>query len=127
MYPVVSFCLSRLRAGCHTPVHDGCAGLDSGNKGLGLSKELQAGVLFSTYSTLVSATSGQKAKGHSRLRQLIDWCGPLFEGCLLFDECHKAKNWTGKEETSSKVAAAVLELQRYTKGLRTLQLHATTI
>ncbi|EOD07809.1 hypothetical protein EMIHUDRAFT_249392 [Emiliania huxleyi CCMP1516] len=55
-----------------------------------------AGVLFSTYATL-----------------LVAWCGgPAFDGCLLFDECHKAKNWTGKEETSSKVAAAVRELQR---------------
>ena len=25
--------------GCHVPVHDGCQGLDKGNKGLGLGKE----------------------------------------------------------------------------------------
>ena len=54
-----------------------------------------------------------QARGSSRLSQLVAWCGgPAFDGCLLFDECHKAKNWTGKEETSSKVAAAVRELQR---------------
>ena len=30
----------------------------------------------------------------SRLQQLIEWCGgPGFEGCLIFDECHKAKNF----------------------------------
>ena len=30
----------------------------------------------------------------TRLQQLIDWCGgPQFEGCLIFDECHKAKNF----------------------------------
>ena len=59
------------------------------------------------YQTLISATSGQKARGSSRLSQLVEWCGgPSFEGCLLFDECHKAKNWTGKEETSSKVRDA---------------------
>jgi hypothetical protein len=28
--------------GCHVPVHDGCQGLDKGNKGLGLGKEMQA-------------------------------------------------------------------------------------
>ena len=98
--------------GCQ--VIDGCQGLDrSACKGLGISKDMQAGVLFSTYATLVSVTAGQKAKGNSRLQQLVEWCGgPAFEGCLLFDECHKAKNWSGKEETSSKVSQAVLELQR---------------
>ena len=77
--------------GCHVPVHDGCQGLDKGNKGLGLGKEMQAGVLFSTYMTLVSATSGQKQKGQSRLQQIVSWAGGAGdEGCLLFDECHKA-------------------------------------
>ena len=77
--------------GCHVAVHDGCQGLDKGNKGLGHGKEMQAGVLFSTYMTLVSATSGQKQKGHSRLQQIVSWCGGAgYEGCLLFDECHKA-------------------------------------
>lgn len=28
--------------GCHVAVHDGCQGLDKGNKGLGLGKEMQA-------------------------------------------------------------------------------------
>ena len=28
--------------------------------------------------------------------------GESFDGCLLFDECHKAKHWTGAAETSSK-------------------------
>jgi len=49
--------------GCHVVVHDGCARLDKGSKGFGMAKELQAGVLFSTYMTLVSATSGQKQMG----------------------------------------------------------------
>ena len=30
----------------------------------------------------------------SRLQQLIDWCGgEKFDGCLIFDECHKAKHF----------------------------------
>lgn len=30
----------------------------------------------------------------SRLQQLIDWCGgEQFNGCLIFDECHKAKHF----------------------------------
>ena len=36
--------------------------------------------------------SGHSKK--SRLKQLIDWCGgETFDGCLVFDECHKAKNF----------------------------------
>ena len=31
---------------------------------------------------------------HSRLQQLVEWCGgKQFDGCLIFDECHKAKNF----------------------------------
>jgi len=32
---------------------------------------------------------------HSRLHQLVDWCGGSaeFDGCLVFDECHKAKHF----------------------------------
>lgn len=37
--------------------------------------------MFSTYSTLVSTTHGQKAKGGSRLSQLVGWCGgEAFDG-----------------------------------------------
>ena len=34
------------------------------------------------------------ANRQSRLQQLIDWCGgEKFNGCLIFDECHKAKHF----------------------------------
>ena len=50
----------------------------------------------------------------SRLQQLLDWCGGAdFEGCLVFDECHKAKNFVpGKETASTKVALAVTQMQK---------------
>lgn len=113
--------------GCHLPVHDGCQGLDRGSKGLGLSTEMTRGVLFSTYATLVSATTAQKQSGKSRLRQLVEWCGgPDFEGCLMLDECHKAKNFQpGKEDASSKVAQAVIELQRALPMARVVYCSAT--
>ena len=113
--------------GCHVPVHDGCSSLDAGSKGLGMARELQSGVLFSTYATLVSATSGQKQRGGSRLSQLVDWCGgAAFDGLLLFDECHKAKNYQpGKEEASSKVSQAVLQLQRALPLARVVYCSAT--
>lgn len=39
------------------------------------------------------------------MQQVVDWLGgPTFDGCLVFDECHKAKNFTpGKEGSSTKV------------------------
>ena len=51
----------------------------------------------------------------SRLQQLVDWCGgPNFQGCLIFDECHKAKNFIpGKENRSTKVAIAVTTIQKW--------------
>ena len=34
------------------------------------------------------------ANRQSRLQQLIDWCGgEKFNGCLIFDKCHKAKHF----------------------------------
>ncbi len=38
---------------------------------------------------------GGRAGANSRLQQVVDWCGgPGFDGVLVFDECHKAKNCT---------------------------------
>ena len=44
-------------------------------------------------------------KGHSRLQQVLDWVGGSeFDGCLVFDESHKSKNFMpGKEAQSTKV------------------------
>ena len=37
---------------------------------------------------------GWSNKRRSRLDQLIAWCGgDKFDGCLIFDECHKAKHF----------------------------------
>lgn len=51
-------------------------------------------------------------KYNSRLKQLVEWCGQDFEGVIIFDECHKAKNLvaSGKEK-QTKTGLAVLELQ----------------
>ena len=43
---------------------------------------LKSGVLFSTYSTLIAVSKSHK-KPLSRLEQIIKWCGPNFEGCIL--------------------------------------------
>ena len=69
--------------GCHTVVIDGCKSLDTNDKLAFGSAVAKKGVLFSTYSTLISSLS---AKG-PRLDQLVQWCGGTnFEGCIIFDE-----------------------------------------
>ncbi|ELV09328.1 Protein strawberry notch like protein 2 [Tupaia chinensis] len=63
------------------------------------------GVLFATYSALIgeSQAGGQH---RTRLRQILEWCGETFDGVIVFDECHKAKN-----ASSTKIGKAVLDLQ----------------
>ena len=73
-----------------------------------------SGVLFVTYSALVS-----RSRESSRLKQVVGWLGgDCAEGCILFDESHKAKNLTlpaasgaapggkVKKDHSSKTASA---------------------
>uniref|UniRef100_A0A3B3SDJ8 Protein strawberry notch homolog 2 n=1 Tax=Paramormyrops kingsleyae TaxID=1676925 RepID=A0A3B3SDJ8_9TELE len=63
------------------------------------------GILFATYSALIGKSkAGSQLR--TRLKQILDWCGPSFDGVIVFDECHKAKN-----ATSTKMGKAVLDLQ----------------
>lgn len=66
--------------------------------------EKTSGVMFLSYSLLNSA---------SRMDQLVAWLGNDFDGCLVFDECHKAKNAVAQTASSkiSKTAVAVVSLQ----------------
>ncbi|XP_022100278.1 protein FORGETTER 1-like [Acanthaster planci] len=118
--------------GCHIKVIEGCQQLDKETRVLGLPKDFQDGVIFSTYATLVSSTQRGGAWGsarQSRLEQLIQWCGGTeFNGCLVFDECHKAKHFIpGKEDTSTKVAVAVTAIQRKLPKARVLYCSATGV
>ncbi|XP_031430609.1 protein strawberry notch homolog 2 isoform X2 [Clupea harengus] len=77
------------------------------------------GVLFATYSALIgeSQAGGQL---RTRLKQILDWCQPDFEGVIVFDECHKAKN-----ATSTKMGKAVLDLQNKLPRARVVYASAT--
>ncbi|XP_076880334.1 strawberry notch homolog 2b isoform X2 [Brachyhypopomus gauderio] len=77
------------------------------------------GVLFATYSALIgeSQAGGQR---RTRLEQILDWCGPDFDGVIVFDECHKAKN-----ATSTKMGKAVLDLQNKLPQARVVYASAT--
>jgi hypothetical protein len=35
---------------------------------------------------------GVRRPGQSRLDQIVAWLGAGFDGCVVFDECHKSKN-----------------------------------
>ncbi|CAG2225424.1 Protein strawberry notch homolog 2,Protein FORGETTER 1,Protein strawberry notch,Protein strawberry notch homolog 1 [Mytilus edulis] len=104
--------------GCHIRVIDGCQELDKETRVLGLPADFKEGVVFSTYATLVSSVQRGgvfSTSKHSRIQQLVNWCGgDNFDGCLIFDECHKAKNFVpGKEQNSTKVALSVATIQRH--------------
>lgn len=47
-----------------------------------------------THANVSRTPQISSAKGKSRLQQVVDWLGgEAFDGCLVFDECHKAKNF----------------------------------
>ncbi|MGX1103939.1 putative RNA methylase [Bradyrhizobium elkanii] len=53
---------------------------------------LAEGVLFLTYATLRSDDRGEKL---SRVRQIVQWLGPDFDGVIIFDESHAMQNAAG--------------------------------
>ncbi|KAM9688413.1 protein strawberry notch homolog 2 isoform 1-T1 [Trichechus inunguis] len=77
------------------------------------------GVLFATYSALIgeSQAGGQH---RTRIRQILEWCGAAFDGVIIFDECHKAKN-----ASSTKMGKAVLDLQNKLPLARVVYASAT--
>ena len=68
-------------------------------------------------------------QSRSRLQQLVSWCGgESFNGCLVFDECHKAKNFNpGNEQRSTKVALAVSMVQKMLPQARVVYCSATGV
>ena len=87
------------------------------------------GVMFCTYSCLIS---GKKRRGGgtlSRFEQLADWfCqgNPTYGGVVVFDECHKAKNVNIKNPTAaSKTARNVIGIQARLKGAGVVYVSAT--
>lgn len=86
---------------------------------------VKKGVIFATYSSLIGESqSGGKYK--TRLKQLLHWCGDDFDGCLVFDECHKAKNLCPAGSSKpTKTGLTVLELQNRLPKARVVYASAT--
>ncbi|XP_047315332.1 protein FORGETTER 1 [Impatiens glandulifera] len=83
---------------------------------------IKEGVVFLTYSSLIASSE----KGRSRLQQLVQWYGPEYDGLIIFDECHKAKNLvpeTGSQPT--RTGEAVLEIQAKLSEARVVYCSAT--
>ena len=82
------------------------------------------GVIFSTYSGLTSTAQRKR-----RLDQMVEWCGGAehFEGCIMFDECHKAKNLIpGKSGMKpTQMGLAVKEIQERLPRARVVYCSAT--
>uniref|UniRef100_UPI0037E8FF7D protein strawberry notch homolog 1 isoform X2 n=1 Tax=Semicossyphus pulcher TaxID=241346 RepID=UPI0037E8FF7D len=86
---------------------------------------VKKGVIFATYSSLIGESqSGGKYK--TRFQQLIHWCGEDFDGVIVYDECHKAKNVCPVGSSKpTKTGLAVLELQNKLPKARVVYASAT--
>ena len=84
--------------------------------------------MFATYSSLIgeSQNSNTKKKYNTRLKQLLQWLGADYDGLIVFDECHKAKNLVPVGSAKpTKTGLAVLELQEKLPNARIIYASAT--
>ncbi|KAI1293580.1 Protein strawberry notch -like protein 1 [Halotydeus destructor] len=87
---------------------------------------VKKGVIFATYSSLIGESHTSNNKYRTRLKQLLHWCGDDFDGVIVFDECHKAKNLCPVGSTKpTKTGMTVLELQRRLPKARIVYASAT--
>ncbi|KAK9269142.1 hypothetical protein L1049_000911 [Liquidambar formosana] len=83
---------------------------------------VREGVVFSTYSSLIASSE----KGRSRLQQLVQWCGSGYDGLVIFDECHKAKNLVPEAGSQpTRTGEAVLDIQARLPEARVIYCSAT--
>ncbi|XP_048582469.1 protein strawberry notch homolog 1-like [Nematostella vectensis] len=87
---------------------------------------MKKGVIFATYSSLIGESQSNQGKYNTRLKQLLHWCGSDFEGVIILDECHKAKNLvpTGSSKPT-KTGLTVLALQNSLPKARVVYCSAT--
>ncbi|XP_045468793.1 protein strawberry notch homolog 1-like isoform X4 [Harmonia axyridis] len=87
---------------------------------------VKKGVLFCTYSSLIGESNSSEGKYINRKDQILQWCGRDFDGLLIFDECHKAKNLCPSGSMkSTKTGQMVVDLQEALSKARVLYASAT--
>ncbi|XP_037076560.1 protein strawberry notch homolog 1-like [Pollicipes pollicipes] len=88
--------------------------------------DIKKGVIYSTYSSLIGESSTVGGKYKTRLKQLLNWCGEDFDGLIVFDECHRAKNLCPVGSSKpTKTGLTVLELQKQLPKARVVYASAT--
>ncbi len=91
-----------------------------------INNNVSKGIIYSTYSALIGESQGVGTKYKTRLKQLLHWCGEDFDGVIIFDECHRAKNLcpTGAGKPT-KTGQTVLQLQQSLPKARIVYASAT--
>ncbi|XP_049546223.1 protein strawberry notch [Anopheles darlingi] len=92
-----------------------------------VNNNIKKGVIFGTYSALIGESQSTTGKYKTRLKQLLQWCGgPDFDGLIVFDECHKAKNLCPVGSSKpTKTGLTALELQNKLPKARVVYASAT--
>ncbi|GAB0092971.1 Protein strawberry notch [Sergentomyia squamirostris] len=91
-----------------------------------VNNNVKKGVIFSTYSAMIGESQSTGGKYKSRLKQLLQWCGEDFDGVIVFDECHKAKNLCPVGSSKpTKTGLTALELQNKLPKARVVYASAT--
>nr|XP_039270739.1 protein strawberry notch homolog 1-like isoform X3 [Styela clava] len=89
------------------------------------NSSVKKGVIFATYSSLIGESHFNTKYG-TRLKQILHWCGKDFDGVIIFDECHKAKNLIPSGSAKpTKTGYTVLELQKRLPNARVIYASAT--
>lgn len=91
-----------------------------------MNNNIKKGVIFGTYSALIGESQNSTIKYKTRLKQILQWCGEDFDGVIVFDECHKAKNLcpTGSSKPT-KTGLTALTLQNTLPKARVVYASAT--
>ena len=90
-----------------------------------VTESTKEGVIFSTYSDLITTSSTKRLLC---LEQLLKWCGPNFDGVIVFDECHFTDDINFSGSTNKlKIELAVLQLQNKLPNARIVYMCATGI
>lgn len=109
---------------CSVPVFEDIASLSKPKP-----KAVKEGVAFSTYAGLVYK---QRGGGANRMNELVAWlCNGKpeaeFDGLLVFDESHKAKNYNENASKTTAVGTAVVALQQRLPKARVVYASATGV
>ncbi|EDS41324.1 conserved hypothetical protein [Culex quinquefasciatus] len=91
-----------------------------------VNNNTKKGVIFGTYSALIGESQSTSGKYKTRLKQLLQWCGDDFDGVIVFDECHKAKNLCPVGSSKpTKTGLTALDLQNKLPKARVVYASAT--